>query len=196
MTFVMALFLSISLTTLAGAAVLTFEGLTLDSQISDGYGGFTWNNMYVLSGTNYVNSGYYNGVISPNNVAYNAYAQTAYVTSVVDFDFNGAYFTGAWNDGLNINVLGFNNGIQLYDSTIIVSAFTSMFYNLSFQGVDELRFTSFGGTDVPNFSGDGAHFAMDNFTYNDVSAVPEPSTVLLLGAGLLGAAMVGRRKRV
>ena len=36
-------------------------------------------------------------------------------------------------------------------------------------------------------------FAMDNFTFNETSAVPLPPTVWLLGSGLIG--LVGLRKK-
>ncbi len=62
--------------------------------------------------------------------------------------------------------------------------------------VDQLTFSSAGGTSA-GFGGGGTHFAMDNFTYNEVlSPVPEPETyaMLAVGLGLMGA-FARRRKQ-
>jgi hypothetical protein len=59
---------------------------------------------------------------------------------------------------------------------------------------DSLKFTSFGGTKNPNLvEGDGTHFAMDNFTYNQV---PEPTTILgTLAFGTLGGGTFLKKRK-
>lgn len=62
--------------------------------------------------------------------------------------------------------------------------------------VDRLSFSSAGGVDHAGYAGNGTHFAMDNFTYNEVlSSVPEPETYAMfaVGLGLLG--VFGRRRK-
>jgi hypothetical protein len=170
----------------ANAVVVTFDDLPGDeTQIPTGYNGFTWNNFHDLDGVHYASnpSGYGNGVISPNNVAYNSFGDAASITGPL-FTFNSAYFTGAWNDGLNIEITGRLSGTTLFDQTIVVDSTGPTLFSPNWAGIDELDFFSSGGTSHGYISGgSGEHFAMDNFTYN---AVPEPTTMLLVGSGLLG----------
>lgn len=138
--------LSILTISVASATVLTFDELS-DNQISipNGYGGFIWNNMYYVNGVSYYYaSGYKNGVVSPNNVAYNAYGNPVVVNDGV-FDFNGAFFTGAWNDGLNIQIRGYLNGVLIYDSTITVNTSGPTWFAANYMGINELKFDASGG---------------------------------------------------
>ena len=135
-----------------------------------------------------VPSGYLNGLVSGNYVALNLFEASASVSDGL-FNFNNAYFTGAWNDGLSIQIQGWNGANLLYDQTIVVSAFGPNLFNANYVGIDLLTFDSFGGTPQP-WGGSGTHFAMDNFDYT--LGVPEPSTLLLLGTGLV---MVGLKRR-
>ena len=47
--------------------------------IPNGYNNLNWNNFFYLDGVNYFGnpSGYQNGVVSPNNVGYNAFGNPA-----------------------------------------------------------------------------------------------------------------------
>jgi hypothetical protein len=170
----------------AQAAILDFEGGSL--------GGFTGSNVYTLDTSSYQNSGYTNGVVSGQYVAYNGYGTDASLSSLSSFLFTGAYFTGAWNDGLSITVNGFLGGVATMSKTFVVDSLAPTWQSFGWN-VDSLSFSSTGGVDH-GYGGGGNHFAMDNFTYNEVlSSVPEPETYAMfaVGLGLLG--VFGRRRK-
>ncbi len=177
----------------SSATVLTFDDIG-EGFIMSGYGGLNWDNMWTLNSETYglPNSGYVKGTVSGPNVAYNAYAEQALVSDSL-FDFNGAYFTAAWNNGLSIHVQGYDANLLKYDTTLTVDTTGPTYFNLGFLGIDKLVFNSFGGVPA-GLGGDGEHFVMDNFTFNENAPVPEPSTLLLLCAGLFGLGFYGRRR--
>jgi hypothetical protein len=174
---------------MAGAALLTFDDLTPPPgamQIPNGYEGFQWNNFYVSNAATYSGnpSGYLAGMISRPNVAFNWFANPAQLSNVNPFDLNSGYFTGAWNDGLQLEVRGYIGLTLAYDNTYTLSATAPSLLNFNYFGVTSVDFISSGGIHHPGYdSGAGTHFAMDNLT---VTIVPEPSAVALLMLGMLG----------
>jgi hypothetical protein len=192
---------SLGLGSASSAAVLTFDDLPACTGICGSigsYGGFTWSpDFYYMHTPTYnvadPDDGYNNGTVSGEYVAFNAFAQDVMVTDGL-FDFTGAYLTSAWRTGLNITVEGFANNVLLYSTTVVTNHDPAAWFQFDYLGVDKLTFHSFGGVEVPGLQGDGAHFAMDNFTYNE-TAVPEPATLTLLGFGLAGIGFARRRQQ-
>lgn len=183
----------------AHAELITFDDISdngYGTQISNGYHGLNWNNFYALNTPAYNPSGYQNGTVSFNNVAFNGYGGTADILAASGtFTFTSAYLTGAWNDGLNIQVDGYQAGNLLFTQTVTVDSTSPTLFNFNYANVDDVRFTSSGGT-PHGYNGGGEHFAMDNVTVN-AAAVPEASSVaglaLMSGAGLLGLKLRRRK---
>ena len=178
----------IGATSVSLATVLSFDDfLTNDpigTLIESDYGGLSWDNFYVKNTTiPLLPSGYVNGTVSGTNVAYNGFGMLG-VISASPFDFTGAYLTGAWNNGLSIEVRGYSGGILRYDQAVVVDSTAPVFFRFDYTGIDMLTFDSFGGINA-GYRGSGTHFAMDDFTFNETVTIPEPGTALLLGAGLV-----------
>jgi hypothetical protein len=176
----------------AQSAVLTFDDLPGDtSAVTNGYGGFNWNGatqIGSISDSFHPGSGYDLGTVSPNNTVYNYYGYTpTYIdwAGAGTFDFNGAYWTSAWDSAQTLTFEGWNDGSLLYSSNAFaINNQSPLWIALNWTGIDHL---------VINNS--GSHWAMDNFTFNEnVNAVPVPAAVWLFGSGLMGLMGFNRKR--
>jgi hypothetical protein len=191
--------LGLSAATATQAAVITFDDLPateLDT-IPDGYHGFNWGASPMVN-VNYFhkdllpNTGFENGVVSGDYAAFNFLATTSTITGN-QFDFNGAYLTAGWNDGLNIEVTGFLNNLALFTKTVVVNTQQAQWFDFNFMGINSLSLRAWGGTSIDGTEGND-FFIMDNFTINEPTAVPESSSLILLLLGL-GWILVGRKTK-
>lgn len=167
----------------AEAVVVTFDDIETThgfGAVENGYGDLNWTNFGYVNQIFHPDSGYENGLVSGEYTAFNWYAQPAEVTGEL-FNFEGTFLSAAWNNGLNVLVEGFSEGILKYSQNVVVNPSESSWFDFDYTEVDKVRFTSFGGVDAkPDDNIVGRNFVMDNFTYNRSNSeeVPEPITVL------------------
>ena len=111
------------------ASVLTFDDIPgIQVPVPNGYGGLHWNNLSINNGDTF-GVGYGAGTVSHPKVIFNGFGNPADVTSATPFTFVGAYLTGAWRDGLSIEVVGSRGGTTLYDQTVVVDAIAPTFFD-------------------------------------------------------------------
>jgi hypothetical protein len=146
----------------ASVTTLSFDALATgyNSVVPNGYGGFQWTNFYVVNGVGYPGpSGYNNGVVSGPNVAINGNGNLAELSSSSPFILQSGYLTGAWNEGLLVELKGYAGNILLYDNTYTTHATQHTFFNFGYVGVDRVDFTSSGGY---SYYSTGTQFVLDN----------------------------------
>lgn len=186
----------------AHAITITFDDLPgTELLIPRNYQGFNWSDDFYYANGRLTGGGYIPGAVSSPNVALNGFGNNVSFSRNTPFDFNSAYLTAAWNNGLNVLVQGVLGGVLQNTATVIVNTNAPTLVNFNFLNVDTVRFSSFGGVDA-GLGRFGTQFALDNLTYNatnvtnatNANAVPEPFTVLG-GVVALGAGAMLKRKQ-
>jgi len=109
-----------------------------------------------------------------------------------NFNFISAYLTGYWNSNLNIEVQGFRGASLVYSQIVIASATSPTLFTFDYLDINRIYFNSFGGQPAFGVSGGEYVSVMDNFTFD---LVPEPSSFLLTGAGVLTLCTFRKRRR-
>jgi len=143
-----------------------------------------------VNGVLATNTGYHAGVVSPSNVVYNGDGNAAYIYNNATFNFISAYLTAAWNDNLQVEVLGYlgTETAPAYSNTYTLSATAPTLINFNYLGLSEVYFVSSGGTLHTGYNGSGTEFAMDNMTVSTnvlVSVLPTVQTSAKTGNKIL-----------
>jgi predicted RNase H-like HicB family nuclease len=172
----------------AFCSVIDFDDVANpEGAIQNGYNGFNWNNFWTTTCT--VPSGYCAGTVSSPLVAYNGYGSSAGLSTTdgTTFTFVSTYLTSAWYDNLAVDIKGYLEGTLVDETNIIPSTTIPTLYSFNWAGIDELTFSTSGGTLHPGYSEpccEAPSFAMDNFTFQ--TDTPEPASATLLGGALVG----------
>jgi len=188
--------LTMGLTALLATAMPAFASSVVDFDdaitipitwdMPTGYAGFDWSSAWGVMGSEYHSSypsGYANGTVSGDYVAFNSMGQPVEISCGSPFVLVGAYFTAAWRDGLQIAAEGYLDDDLLYSGTFTVSTQSPTWVQFGWGYIDRIAFSSSGGTPVGGRLS-GTQFAMDNMTFH----TPAPGAILLagLGTGLTG----------
>ncbi|CAF1494175.1 unnamed protein product [Adineta ricciae] len=147
-----------------GNTLVTFDDLASGTVIPNSYNNINWNNAYAFINS-YAVSGYPTGTVSQNCTSLNGGGTSMTMTCVGStlFTLYSAAFTAAWNDNLQLNVVGYRSGSIIANSTYILQVFSLS--NIAFTGfsnLDTAIFSTSGGTLNPTVSSSGLHYSMDN----------------------------------
>ncbi len=181
-----------ALTFMAGSAdalnIITFDELSetgSGSFLANGYHGLNWNNIACANSILYPSvwgtGAVYYGMVSVSNVAVApTIAGVNEISSGTNFDFLSLYL--ATDHSANVEVKGYRGTSLIYDETVSVIRTNPTFCTFNYLDVDRVGFST------PTWD----NVVMDNIT---IQFIPEPSTVLLTGLGLLALATLLVRKR-
>jgi hypothetical protein len=191
-------------TALARAQTLTFEGswwggTSQPTELAPGYSGFTWKNFWVVDRAYWTSVGQTNAngfdrLAAQTNsqvVAFNQFGSNATMERAQPFDFVSAVVASGQRQDMTLTILGFDSkGVKLYTESYQTGQ-TPRTITPNWTGVSKVEFDSGDNGTIVVQPGSKA-FAIDNIVLTQV--IPEPSTVLLLGAGLVGL-FAGARRR-
>lgn len=149
-------------------------------------------------------SGYQGAVVSGLNVLSTGFGTnsassllTLTRTGGGQFSFVSAYFTGAWRDGLEIDVTGLNGAaIVASTSFTLGAAGVKLLETFNWANLTSVRIAPSGGTASSTYRfSDIPVVAIDDLIYTAaIAAVPEPSTIALLGLGSLATLLTAWRR--
>lgn len=190
----------------ASARLITFDNLTGEDLIPEGYGGLHWSKQFFyIDGETYPVSGtgYTNGVVSPPNVAFNGSGINVSFSRKTPFDLDSFDITSAWRNGMSVTVTGKLDGVTVDTKTFKINISGPTLETFDWDDIDDVSFHTFGGKS-PFGPHHGKIFVLDNLTIGPVSstlsaapavsAIPELSSWAMMLVGFAGLGFAGYRR--
>ncbi len=183
---------------LANSTVISFDDLG-QGLVPDSYAGITWGTSTLsqpyADSTSFVvmNDPTYATPNSSPNFVINGYGvPDLWFEFSSPVTFQGAWFSSPLNNGYAAEK------VRFVDNLGQTSQWLGLLDTPQFLAADFLNSTKIFIEPILTFSGteiNGGWYATDDITYNSSTPVPEPATILLLTAGLIGIA-VFRKKHI
>ena len=175
--YALATALSVTASLSTHAALIDFDTYTQNEflHLSTTLDGFSWVGTGVMSSDyakqKFAGSGFENGLVSPEYVAYN------WGNGTIEFDrggqifnFENGYISAAHQGDVNITVTGYKDGRDVFSKTVKGYEAQHTFYGFNFTGIDKVIFST-----------PSKHFVLDSLTYT----IPEPASLAFLTLGAI-----------
>jgi len=169
----------------ANATVLSFDDTSYQGtywgDLQAGYGGLNWSSNFDVYYGPGLSSGYNAGTVSGDYAAFNSYGVDVSLSNGV-FDWDGAWFSDP-HDNTLLSISGYANGTLLYSTNLQLAFSSPIWFQADWTGVDTIIFNV----------AENDWFTMDDFTFNESSQIPEPTSLWLLGLGLVSLRMCRKK---
>lgn len=129
------------------------------------YYGLQWDNFFTLDAARRPGSGYQNVVTSGESVGYNGLENPAsFASTTGDFALKQGYFAAAWNIGLNVTAIAFDDGVEVGRQTFTLDLAKKLItFGAGFTSIDKVVFMASGGRDASaRDRGEGTQIAIDD----------------------------------